>query len=69
MMPPNRKVQRVFLIAAIGFELLLTLASTVYLSVTSPSFLLMIIVLLLSIAGIVIWIRKIDRQDAQTLYE
>ena len=69
MMPPNRNVQRVFLIAAIAFELILALASTVYLSVTSPSFLLVIIALLLSIAGIVVRIRKADRQDAQILYE
>ena len=69
MMPPNRNVQRVFLIAAIAFELLLALASTVYLSVTSPSFLLVIVALLLSIAGIVVRIRKAGRQDAQTLYE
>jgi len=69
MMPPNRNVQRVFLIAAIAFELILALASTVYLSVTSPSFLLVIIALLLSIAGIVVWIRKADRKDAKTLYE
>jgi energy-converting hydrogenase Eha subunit C len=68
-MPPYRNVQRIYLIAAIAFELLLALASTVYLSVTSPSFLLVIIALLLSIAGIVVRIRKADRQNAQTLYE
>jgi energy-converting hydrogenase Eha subunit C len=68
-MPSNRNVQRIFLIAAIAFELLLALASTVYLNVASPSFLLVIIALLLSIAGIVVGVRKADRQDEQTLYK
>lgn len=67
-MSSNRNVRRVFLTAAIVFEIFLGLASTVYLNVASFSFLLVIVALLLSIVGIVILTREIDRHDSQTIY-
>lgn len=64
----NRNVQRAFLAFAILFELFLCLASSLYLGVTSISFALVAVVMVLSVIWIIVRVRAIDHENDKTIY-